>query len=286
MPSRLICMRSCAVLLLTFVACLGRSAENSPPAPVPDRHKESAWLLQENRTYDESFVNRKDVFNKDPYIWAYTEAFAKDFHMPDRWIDKGLKGADAVAFRTDPQFPLCGWGGNPESCQEGKDCLIELYFNRDRHPLPWNEKLRWTDLQANRTSAWILGSMKPMNRYASNSDFLKPPFVDPATNEELGWWYVHGEKGASGGGPIWRAYDRSIFEGYSFLALGTGCRFRDIAGLELYSSKLSEPEVRIFHTVEFSPQWRKRVKVLIEKADAEESEFFKKQFEQLKVRSN
>lgn len=280
--SRLI--RSLVLRLILFLLSIlypysGFADENSPPAYVPDSKKKSAWLLRMNRTYDEWFVQRKDVHTKDPYIWVYTEDFAKDFGMPDRWVDKELKGADALAFRVGSSFPLCGWNGNKEACNVPTNCIVDLYFNRRTNPLPWNEKLRWTDLQLDQTSAWILSSLRPFNRWNSDVSSRKSPFADPETGADLGWWYLHLSKDTAGGGALLQSYDRSIFETYSFVTLRSFCA--EYAGLELHDYTSAPGKEKIFRSVSFPKGWRDRIRSLIEAASRADSDFYRKKFEEL-----
>ncbi|ARV18650.1 hypothetical protein AEP_01706 [Curvibacter sp. AEP1-3] len=68
-------------------------------------------------------------YTKDEYIWAVTPEFAAKYCMPESFIDKELKGADAIAYRTLPQgAEQCGFGGNKEVCSAGIDHVFEIYY--------------------------------------------------------------------------------------------------------------------------------------------------------------
>ncbi len=85
-----LCMKFALALFATliFSSATTSADEHSRPPSVPDSEKLDSWLLQENRTYEAWFVDRQSVHFKDPYIWVYTESFAKDFRMPSQWIDR------------------------------------------------------------------------------------------------------------------------------------------------------------------------------------------------------
>jgi hypothetical protein len=260
--------------------------ENSPPAYVPDAKKESAWLFGLNRTYDEWFVDQKSVHVQDPYTWVYTEAFAKDFGMPDRWIDKGLTGADALAFRTGTAFPLCGWNGKKDACHASPTCILEMYFNRKSNPLPWGEKIRWTDLQFNQTSVWTLGSLRAVNRVESVNIGPKSPLSDPESGEELFWWYEWESREKSGGVGRIMSYDRSVFENYSLIIINIGCERDEYAGLNLRPNPRAGISKRSLLSIKFPKSWRDRIRSTMTDIRERQGAFFKQKFEELKSSSN
>lgn len=75
----------------------------------------------------------------DPFLWVVSEAFADRFRMPGRWIDPGLKGALAMAWRMSPnKFSNCGYGfSDPKDCSPPLTCQLDIYFD-SKDPLPWN----------------------------------------------------------------------------------------------------------------------------------------------------
>ncbi len=265
---------------------IGYAEENSPPAYVPDAKKESAWLFGLNRTYDEWFVEQKSVHVQDPYTWVYTEAFAKDFGMPDRWIDKGLTGADALAFRTGIAFPQCGWNGKKDACHANPTCILEMYFNRKSNPLPWNDRIRWTDFQFNQTSVWTLGALRAVNRSESINIGRRSPLSDPITGHELFWWYEWVSPRASGGGARILSYDRSVFENYSLIIVNIGCERDEYAGLQLRPNPRLDQSKTSFLSIKFPKSWRDRIKPIMTEVEDRQGAFFKKKFEELKCSSN
>lgn len=271
-----------ATAMMTLSAAPLSAAEHSPPAAVQDQERPYISPSGKHRTYDEWFVQRKDVFTKDPYLWVYNASFAKDFHMPNRWIDAELRGADALAFRTGSAFPLCGWGGDPDACKPVTMCLIEMYFHEGRNPLPWNDSLRWTDLQVNLTSLWTLTSLRRLLRHPSREGMRKSPFTDPQSGRELSWWFVLAASSAPYGGPTWIAYDRSAFEHYSLVVLDSRCPSEDIAKLELRPFPSEEPEGRVRHTVVLPKSWRDRISRVMKRIEEQDRAFFQERLDELK----
>jgi len=67
---------------------------------------------------------------KDEYLWVVTPEFARRFCMPPAFVDPGLKGAEAVAFRLAPgPIEHCGFGGNKEVCARGINLSFEIYYD-------------------------------------------------------------------------------------------------------------------------------------------------------------
>lgn len=124
-----------AVLLsmasVTWVATIG--AENYVPA-IDRKYKPMS-------KYD---VMRKPArgrgtFRKDPNVWVYKKSFAERFGMPNRWVDDGLKGAEAVAFRiVESTTQSCGFFGDEEFCRPNLSCVFDMYVkDEDSARLTW-----------------------------------------------------------------------------------------------------------------------------------------------------
>jgi len=53
-----------------------------------------------NSTYEDHYTfKHREVYVADPFVWGYSKEFAERFKMPKQWIEPGLKGALAVAWR-------------------------------------------------------------------------------------------------------------------------------------------------------------------------------------------
>eukprot|EP01034_Spumella_vulgaris_P031122 gene31122-38459_t len=73
----------------------------------------------------------------DPFVWAYSQAFADRFGMPNEWVDPNLKGALAIAWRTTSIGQMsCGYGGDPNACWPPFTCQMDIYVDSDA-PIPW-----------------------------------------------------------------------------------------------------------------------------------------------------
>jgi hypothetical protein len=117
-----------AFLLFLLLALTGLPATIRAEMPKWDD-----WRYEDYFT----FRNGKS-YVLDPYIWAYTAEFAERFRMPKCWIEPGLKGALAVAWRmTTIGRTLCGLGGRADSCWKPLNCQMDIYYD-NRIELPWN----------------------------------------------------------------------------------------------------------------------------------------------------
>jgi hypothetical protein len=179
-------------------------------------------------SYESRILNRNDVHDIDPNVYAYTAEFAKRFQMPEQWIALDLKGAEAVAFRVVPGYKSCGWGGNPEACKEDEvRCVLDVYFDHDKQPLPWDERIPSRKLDTYLLSSNFLWSPAYPRARPKGSLIAtyRTPFTDPQTGKELAWkggyWHSKVEYGGSFVGL--RAYDREVFNGVSLVIFGTAC---------------------------------------------------------------
>jgi hypothetical protein len=177
---------------------------------------------------------RVEVFRRDPNIWVYTPEVAKRAGMPLEWASDELKGVAAAAFRVerDGAEEDCGWGGDRKACKPVVQCVLELYFDRQLHPLPWDMKRMVADFDWQRVSTAYhllpaLGFRAAENGNTSRGDQTSPnypdvgarqPFTDPDTNSELFWASPN-----SLGYLRVHAYDREIHGRYAFVRLDFGC---------------------------------------------------------------
>jgi hypothetical protein len=69
-------------------------------------------------------------YTRDEYLWVVTPAFAQRFCMPQKFVDKDLKGAEAVAFKigTDGEVN-CGFGGNAEHCMAPRSLRFDIFLD-------------------------------------------------------------------------------------------------------------------------------------------------------------
>ncbi|TAN82306.1 MAG: hypothetical protein EPN14_04080 [Gallionella sp.] len=256
-----------------------------PPTAQPE--PKVTWS-RESPPDDDSYaarnINRRQVHSIDPNIWAYTAKFAERFKMPKEWIAPDLQGAEAVAFRMEPYYKSCGWGGNPNSCREDVVfCYIDLYFDNKKHPLPWKKGIRQTDFEQRRSSVWFIENFRvnPIQRPRRGSILLSP-FADPATGEEIDWM-------SYGSISIGRAqigvYDQEVFKDISLVSFPDSCQTIDKLWLPSSAAKtltdLKNPELALV-SVPMPESLHIRIKEIIQANATKNEAHFKKVFEGLK----
>lgn len=104
-----------------------------------DQFQAKPW---EDRGYEDHFNFKPGAgtYTVDPWVWAYTAEFADKFRMPQKWIDKDLKGILAVAFRmTTIGNMSCGYGGKEDNCLPVLECQLDVYYD-NRIKLPWTRE--------------------------------------------------------------------------------------------------------------------------------------------------
>ena len=212
--------------------------------------------------------DRVEVFRKDPNILVYTPEVAARAGLPLEYASTELKGVAAAAFRMqrDGAEEDCGWGGNRNACKPVVECVLELYFDRQAHKLPWDLKRPVADFDWQRVSTAYhllpaLGAVPEANGDASRSTRVSPsypslgarqPFTDPQTGEEL---FFNGLRV--------HAYDREIHGRYAFVRLSFGCHRGTVSArpvLLRLSTHIDSPKQldRSFHDVFLPPNWNLR----------------------------
>jgi len=233
----------------------------------------------------------------DPNVYAYTAEFAKRFEMPSEWIVQDLKGADAVAWRMMPSYQECGWGGDPKACRQVMECSIDLYFDHQRNPLPW-------DLRRPERYTFIFGSSirflsnaprrealnhpnypvakrklhepaRPGDHFAADDS----PFIDPQTGKGLSIQHFSGYVPFTG-------YDKEVFPGMALLTLlDIGCSGGPRHGTYVLANRgvslpLSEVErVAIAYTITLPRSWQDRITQAAKEHQERQDAFFKREGE-------
>ena len=73
-------------------------------------------------------------YSHDKYIWVVTSAFAKRFCMPPEFVDEGLKGAEAIAFRMSTStggFDRCAVIDGKEQCAGENELRFDIFLRSD-----------------------------------------------------------------------------------------------------------------------------------------------------------
>lgn len=166
-------------------------------------------------TYEETFTPKAGkAYSEDINVWVYTSEFAERFGMPEAWIDDGLKGAYALAFRVHMRgnktiFPHKG----PDVNMPIRDCIIDVY-------IPSDANISWAD---ERESA----------RYYSTP--YSPTYLAPQSQEDRVWRSravgieSPGKKARrplvrlDGGTLLLREYDKGLYSGVTYMSFSMGC---------------------------------------------------------------
>lgn len=233
------------------------------------------------------------VFQRDPSVWVYTKEVAQRAGMPLEWASDELKGVAAAAFRMEPDSkgPNCGWGGNPKACKVEMRCVLELYFDRQAHVLPWDMRRQvadfyWQDvssayhfLPANGFEAAPNGDVSRAAKGSPNYPTLvsRSPFTDPKTGEELGF----AGKGQEGKSRV-IAYDREMHSRYAFVRLDGGCAISKKAfpnGDTLQLRRIKGMNVAtdspVFHELHLPSSWTERVGQVTQSLQQQDNDFYK-----------
>lgn len=239
------------------------------------------------------------VFRRDPHIWVTTKEAAQRAGMPLEWASDELKGVAAAAFRMeeDTKGESCGWGGDHTACKPEKRCVLELYFDRQAHKLPWDMKRQVADFDWQSVSSayhmlpgmgWqpaengdvSRGSLKSTNYPELGA---RSPFSDPQTGEELVF--------VREGGDSYRkvlAYDREIHSRYAFVRLADVCgrtKFLYPNGETIQLRRVQGPNVSkkspVFYEIRLPEQWTDRIESFTDAEAKRTHEFYKKTWEEL-----
>lgn len=234
-------------------------------------------------SYEARQLNRRDVHEIDPNIYAYTTDFARRFQMPEAWIVPDLQGAESIAFRMTPANKTCGWGGNTTACRDDEmTCSIDVYFDHIKQPLPWDDRSVPRELDVAGTSAGFISSFaNPFYRPKLEFPLGFTPFRDPASGKALDWRVGASGVGLRGGGALTflKAYDKEIFKGMSLLVIHspcTGSSLPEYLWLGTGGFDFSE-RLKSKHLVSLSTPWRLRVKEMLEAYDEKSRAFYRQE---------
>lgn len=237
--------------------------------------------------YEREHGGNGGVFRRDPNIWVYTTAVARDTGMPMEWASDELKGVVAAAFRREPEGAEqdCGWGGNKNACSPVMNCVLELYFDRTVQKLPWRDGSPVVDFNTtNGFSSSIkhgqLWTFDPVTQSSGRKQSIfagRTPFTDPETGKDLYWKSVGAPHGT--GRLQTMAYDREIHGRYSFLKLDHGCGGHPFAqGQTLQLSlidKMTLKVEKVFYEIYLPAGWSTRVGEVVKLDREQEHNFYK-----------
>lgn len=117
---------------------------------IPIAHAEKAPPPEESCAdgyYTGPRAERKN-YSHDKYIWVVTPAFAKRFCMPPEFVDKGLKGAEAIAFRMSTStggFDRCAVIDGKEKCSGENELRFDIFLRSDLNLPAANSEVKFYD---------------------------------------------------------------------------------------------------------------------------------------------
>lgn len=255
--------RSFAAVILAMSATSAMADTPSVPAQeIPWRDRPWQERAFHANYEDLHTFKHKQTYFFDPFVWSYTKEFAEKFGMPKEWIDPGLKGAQAVAWRmTSIGQTTCGLGGRAESCWPTLTCQMDVYFDSNA-PLPWLTDVVRDNLWRGISSGDYVPGRSPQSRkyMYQNTDGTTGPL------HSSGLIYLKGGFGSTHG-MFWIVYfDREFEPGITQVGFTSACPDKDVdsaAELRFFSEeerKLARGRVSKFaHFVEFSQPFMKRI---------------------------
>ena len=282
-------------LALLTLASASAVAQGLPTSAVPAATaSEAAAAHPKMSRYVATHEGSKSVFRRDPNIWVVTPEVAERSGMPKEWASTELKGVAAAAFRREPEGAEqdCGFGGNQNACRPVINCVLELYFDRNTHVLPWREGAPVADFNTYQGSSWTHlffgGVPDPISGATGRKNQLiaLQPFIDPVSATGLFWWWTSPVYMAGTGKARVMAYDREIHGSFAYLKLDTGCSGKDINGesLVLQLRDARSNVVKQFHEIYFPASWTKRVDALSKSTRQQEERFYKGVFESMNAK--
>ncbi len=285
-------------LALLTLATVPSIAQNIPTSDTPAVAASGIAIAPPKMSrYVATHEGSKSVFRRDPNIWVMTPELAESSGMPREWASAELKGVAAAAFRREPEGAEqdCGFGGNKNACRPVFNCVLELYFDRNTHFLPWKEGAPVADFDNRRGSSndhqAFGGGVNPTTGAKSRQGVgVSPdrqPFSDPQSGAGLYWWWTSPVYMAGTGKARVMAYDREIHGSFAFLKLDTGCSGKDINGesLVLQLRDARRNVLKQFHEIYFPASWTKRVDDLSKSTRQQEESFYKGVFESINAKN-
>jgi hypothetical protein len=164
--------------------------------PEVEENQERTWQDRVfNGRYEDFTTNKHGgTFFAGPFVWSYTQEFADKFRMPQEWVDPGLKGAMAVAWRISTiGQQSCGLGGDAKHCWPVLTCLMDIYFDSNA-PLPWRyeEPRRENFMRGISSTDYLprLSENSPAMRYQFG-EVKGPPLLNSGleylSGSQIGW---------------------------------------------------------------------------------------------------
>jgi hypothetical protein len=221
--------------MILFLVCARQVSAQDSSQRLSTVHNSASQRYEINQTFD------GQVYRKDNNVWIYTKEFADLFGMPKQYIGD-VRGIAAAAFRIeDTSFQECGFFGKADACRRVEECLIDLYFDESKTPLPWATAIKSQWKPSYSSMVWLrpldIRRERPHGTLAvdppsgvirnevMHSAFI--PFADPVSKVEAifttnAYTDRGGMEAVSGALPL-RGYMRDFYRNFSVVNLRFGC---------------------------------------------------------------
>jgi hypothetical protein len=267
---------TCWAIVGLLVCGVQQALAQESPQRLSRETNQSSQRYEINQTFG------GQAFFKDNNIWAVDMEFADLFGMPQQFVDD-LQGVAAAAFRIeDTSYQDCGYGGKADACRKVEECVLDLYFDETKNPLPWatdiqmqwypkNSSMRWLrplDVRKERPHGTMAVEPPPgiIRNKGKNSIFI--PFADPVSKVEA--TFTSNTFDATAGpetpsnGMFLLGYMRDFYRNLSVVSLQLGCGTfsRSTINVRLDSRRSGdyEPPVARFNRVLLPERFVQRIK--------------------------
>lgn len=255
---------------------------------------------QSSQRYEVNQTFSGQTFFKDNNIWVVNKEFADLFGMSQQFIED-VQGISAAAFRIeDNSYQDCGYGGKADACRKVEECVLDLYFDETKNPLPWATDIRMQWYPKNSSMRWLrpldarkerpYGTMvvEPpsgiIRNIGGNSAFI--PFADAVSKVEASFVSnAHTDQGGAdevSNGLYLLGYMRHFYRNLSVVSLQFGCMTtsRKIVDIHLNSIRngIYEPPVAKFNRVTLPAGFVRRINERIQIQRERNATFYRSLF--------
>lgn len=285
--------------LLSAVAIFFGLALNAFGQPVQSSERMANIRNATSQRYEVNQTYDKRVFYKDNNIWAYDKEFADIFGMPDKYIEDQM-GISAAAFRIeDSSYQECGFGGVSTNCRRVTQCIMDLYFNEHKTPLPWATDLQSQWLPWYSSMRWLRAKEKaekpngmdapdPPKNVIQNEVIRSPiiAFADPISKRQAIFTTNASTNDGAGadesGALAILGYSRNVYANLSVVSLQFGCggpvRSEVTLRLESKLHGVFGPAIAKFSRVTLPTEYVARIKEVLNAQSQRDEAFYKSLF--------
>lgn len=164
----------------------------------------------------------KRRYTKDDYLWIVTPEFAAAYCMPPEFIDKELKGAEAIAYKPVQEgAENCGFGGNREACGRRTAHGFEIYYKSSlKLPSASDTKYNYRAFYMLPSSKHLISMSNPQAAVRGREEWERER--PGAQRKFIGWGLV----GVKGDKPVWPIaayreiqYIEELLPGYNYTSI-------------------------------------------------------------------